>query len=89
MISREHVRDLPEDTYLIADLIGLKVYTEDHEYLGILDHVVQSAGNDLYEIILDKDKTKKVLIPAVGEFIKKIDVENCRIEVKLIEGLIE
>ncbi len=87
-IDRADSRKLPEDTFLVADLIGLKVYTEQNELIGTINDVIQSAGNDIYEIIDYNNPSKKILIPAVGEFIKEVDLEK-GIIVNVIEGLIE
>lgn len=89
VIDKKNARDLPEDTYFIADLIGLEVYTEQDELIGKIKDVIQSGANDLYEITLADNSEKIVLIPAVAEFIKKVDLIKKRITVKLIEGLIE
>ncbi|MBS3995524.1 MAG: 16S rRNA processing protein RimM [Alkaliphilus sp.] len=89
LIDREYARKLPEDTYFIVDLIGVEIHTMQGEKIGVLDNIIQSGGNDIYEIISVKDDRKKFLIPAVAEFVKKVDIKNKRIYVDLIEGLIE
>ncbi|MBF8982165.1 16S rRNA processing protein RimM [Lutibacter sp. B2] len=88
-IDRADARILPEDTYLIVDLIGLDVYSVEGELIGKLKNVIQGTANDLYEITSEKNPTKTILIPVVEEFIKKVDIEEGKIIVKLIEGLIE
>ncbi len=88
-IDQEEARQLPKDTYYIADLIDSKVYSEEKELIGILKNVVPYPTHDVYEIINDKNPHKTILIPAVSEFIKKVDIEKKMIVVKLIEGLIE
>ncbi len=88
-IPKASSRSLPEDTYYIVDLIGLQVYTQENEYLGIIKDVIQSAGNDIYEITSDKNPQKSILIPAVGEFIKDVNIKEQKIIVQLIEGLLE
>lgn len=85
-IHRSEAVKLPKDSYYICDLIGLKVYTIEEEYLGEVVDVLQNGGNDLY--IVEKD-TKQIMIPAVKEFVKLIDIENKKMTVKLIEGLTE
>ncbi len=86
-INRENAIKLPKDTYFIADLIGLEVYNiNNNELLGILDDIFPTGSNDVYVI---KDKLgKQILLPATKEVIKNIDVENGKIFVNLIKGLI-
>ena len=47
-MTREHAVKLKKNEYFIADLIGLKVYTEDDAFLGTLDDVIQTGANDVY-----------------------------------------
>ena len=89
LIDRVNTRELPDDTYLIADLIGMEVYSEENELLGIIKDVIQSSGNDIYEISKHHDPDKRFLIPAVGEFIKEVNLERKIMVVKLVEGLME
>lgn len=76
----------PDDTYFIHDLIGLSVFDIHDNYLGKIVEVYQGAGNDVYEV---RGERKKILIPAVSEFVKQVDLENKKVIVKLIEGMVE
>ena len=86
-IGKEDVRVLPEDTYYISELIGLKVMEENGNPLGLVSDVIQNTAQDLYEV--ERENKGKFLIPAVDEFILKIDMKNKTMTVKLIEGLLE
>ena len=87
-IDNTQQRKLPEDTYLIDDLIGMKVYSENNIYIGEVVDVIQRERQDLYEIMTQKNPIKTSLVPAVGEFIKQVDVDKKKIVIKIIEGLI-
>ncbi len=86
-IDKSDVRVLPEDTYYIFDLIGMKVVDESGNTIGILCDVIQNTAQDLYEV--EKENKSKFLIPAVEEFILSIDVKSKTMTVRLIEGLME
>lgn len=86
-IDRENARKLPDDTFFIADLVGCEVYSMDNTFLGKLTDVIQNAAQDLYEVEI-KD-SRRILIPAVQEFVKEVDIENKVIKVQLIEGLMD
>ncbi len=86
-IDKADVRVLPEDTYYIFDLIGLKAVDENGEAIGTVCDVIQNSAQDLYEI--ETENKSKFLIPAVEEFILKIDMNSRTMTVKLIEGLME
>ncbi len=86
-IDKADIRELPEDTYYIFDLIGLSVIDEGGAAIGTLCDVIQNSSQDLYEI--ERENGRKFLVPAVEEFILKIDMESRTMTVRLIEGLIE
>ena len=85
--DKEDIRVLPEDTYYIVDLIGIKVIEENGNVLGAISDVIQNRAQDIYEV--ERENKGKFLIPAVDEFILKIDMKNRTMTVKLIEGLLE
>lgn len=85
-IDRKDAKELPKDTYFIADLIGLDVYTDSNEYLGKVDDIFPTGSNDVY--VVKNDKGKQILLPGISDVIKQIDIENGKIIVTLIKGLI-
>ncbi|NUM82125.1 16S rRNA processing protein RimM, partial [bacterium] len=72
-IERSLLNDLPENEWYIADLIGFKVVNEKGEVLGLLNNVLTMPAHEVYEIDCHGEKK---LIPAVEEFIKKIDTKK-------------
>lgn len=86
-ITEEMLRTLPEDTYYIKDLIGIKVIDTEGQYVGILRDVLKNNAQDLYEIELDNNK--KFLLPAVEEFVLNINMEERTMKVRIIEGLLD
>lgn len=95
LVTRENAVKLKKDEYFIADLIGLSVY-EENELVGSVRDVIQTGANDVYEIALDADfmikrdtkSVDEILLPAIKECIKSVDVEGGRIDVKIMPGLI-
>ncbi|MBN1782197.1 16S rRNA processing protein RimM [bacterium] len=85
-IPRDCCHDLPEGEYYIADLIGLEAKTTDGKILGTLSDVIQQSAQDIY--VINKG-TKEILVPAVQEFIEKIDLEAGEILINPIEGLLD
>ena len=85
-IKRENARKLPKDTYFIADLIGIDVYDEDGNLLGKVDDIFNNKSHDVY--VIKDDLGKQILLPSTKEVIKDVDVENNKIVVHLIDGLV-
>lgn len=78
--------DLPEGTYYIADLIGLDVYTEDGNLLGKVTDIYNTGANDIYTV--KTQDGKEVLLPAIKDVIKQVDIQNGKIIVHILKGLI-
>lgn len=77
---------LEEGAHFIVDLIGLEVYTEEGILLGKLKEVLQPGANDVY--IVEDEAKKEILLPAIPDVVKKIDIVNNKMIIKLLEGLI-
>ena len=73
-VTREFAVPLKENEYYIADLIGMEVYLENGECFGTLMDVMETGANDVYVVHLEAGK--EVLIPAIKDCIKEVDVET-------------
>lgn len=76
---------LKEGAHFIVDLIGLDVFTEEGENLGKLVDVLKPGANDVY--VVENEEKKQILLPVIPDVIKKIDINENRVTVKLLEGL--
>ena len=85
-VDRENAIELEEGTYFIADLLGLNVVTEENEFLGKLEGIFNTGSNDIY--VVKSEDGKQLLLPAISEVIKEINLNESKIVVHLIEGLI-
>jgi 16S rRNA processing protein RimM len=85
-VSRDQAVPLEEDEYFIADLIGMEVFA-DGEAFGILKDVLETGANQVY--VVDSASHGEVLIPAIRQCIQKVDVEGKRMDVHLLNGLLE
>lgn len=83
-VERNQVYELPPDTYYIFDLIGIEVITEGGERVGEITDVYRLPANDVYVVHNDN---QEILLPAVKEFIKKVDVKNRTMIIHTIDGL--
>lgn len=87
-ITEDDLRELPEDTFYIRDLIGCKVRdVESGDEVGTISDVLQNTAQDLYQV--DTCSGKQVFIPAVAQFVKNVDVEAKIVEVSLIPGFLD
>ncbi|MDD4376590.1 MAG: ribosome maturation factor RimM [Eubacteriales bacterium] len=87
-ITENDLRELPEDTYYIKDLVGLKVVDyQSGDTIGTVSDVLQNSAQDIYTVKLENGK--EIMIPAVSEFIKEISMDEKNIKVKLIPGFMD
>lgn len=85
-IDRKDAVDLPENSYFIVDLIDIEVYTEEDKYLGKIIDIFPTGSNDVY--VVKDELGKQILLPAIREVIKKVDIENKKMIVHLLEGMV-
>lgn len=85
-VTRENAVPLEENEYYIADLIDMDVFDEQDKKIGILYDVMQTGANDVYVIKMDNDK--ELLLPVIDETILDVDVENKKMKIHILDGLL-
>ncbi len=85
-VDRDNAIELQEGEYFIADLLGLDVVTEEGEKLGKLEDIFNTGSNDIY--VVKTEEGKQLLLPAITEVIKEINLNESKIVVHLLEGLV-
>lgn len=85
-VTREHAVPLEEDEYFIADMIGMEVCTEDGNIFGTLKDVIETGANDVY--VIENAEHGEVLVPAIKECIRSVDIEKGQMMIHLMDGLI-
>jgi len=73
-----------ENIIFDEDYIGLEVYTD--KYVGNVTDIMKSKAHDI--LVIENDENK-YLVPKIDEFINKIDLENNKIYINNIIGLID
>ena len=85
--ERDMLGELPEGTYYIADLIGLDVYDDEGNNIGVLADVFNTGSNDIYEV--KREGKKPLLLPVIDDVVLNIDLDAKKITVHIMEGLDE
>lgn len=86
LADKADMPELPENTYYIRDLIGLSVYSGE-TLLGELVDCFPTGSNDVYAV--RQPDGRQLLLPAIWQVVKKIDLAAGRMDVELMEGLTE
>ena len=87
LVTRANAVRLRRDEYFIADLQGLTVVDEEDKVLGPLRDVMETGANDVY--IIDMADGREVLVPAIKECILHVDVEAGKMQIHLMDGLLD
>ena len=85
-IKRNKDEKLEKDSYYIVDILGCKIITDEGKELGDIEDVFSTGSNDVY--VVKDELGKQVLLPAIKDVIKKVDIKNKVITVHLLEGLL-
>lgn len=86
-VTRENAVPLRENEYFIADLIGLAAVSDEGEELGTVTDVLQTGANDVY--VIGKTGNAELLVPAIRDCIKAVDLEEKKMTIHLLPGLRE
>lgn len=82
-VKTDQLPPLEKGEYYFHELIGLNVYTQDGEYLGILMEVLETGANDVY--LVQNDAGEEILIPAIEQSILEIDLNQEKMIVARME----
>lgn len=83
----ECAEQLPKDTYWYHDIIGLSVFDVSGNFLGRVENILRTGSNDVYEV--KATNGKKILIPAIKEVVKEVNLSESKITIKPLPGLLE
>lgn len=86
-VTRKDAVPLEEDEYFIADLIGLAAETEEGKTLGTVTDVIRTGANDVY--VVSRPEGKDLLLPAIKDCVRSVDMEHKKITVHLMDGLLD
>ncbi len=86
MIPADDIVQPAKGSFFIDDVLGMKVLTEEGKEVGVVREVLRLPSNDLWQV---ETKSGTILIPAVKEFIRKVDVVSKTVVIHEIEGLLE
>ena len=86
-VSKEHIQELEGEDYYYHQIIGLPVVTEEGEELGEIKEILSPGANDVWVV---KGKAKKdILLPYIDDVVKEVNLEEGRVVVSIMEGLLD
>lgn len=86
-VSKEHIQELEGEDYYYHQIIGLSVVTDEGEELGEIKEILSPGANDVWVV---KGKAKKdILLPYIDDVVKEVNLEEGRVVVSIMEGLLD
>jgi 16S rRNA processing protein RimM len=86
-IPLDELAELPPDVYYQHDILGLLVRTLAGQEVGRVVDIMPTGGNDVY--VVKASGGTQILLPAVKEVIKQIDLRRHVMYIDPIKGLLD
>lgn len=84
--KKSELPPLEEGRFYIVDIIGFDVFTNEEKHIGTLSDVDVSGPIDM--LVIKRDNNKMSYVPNIEKFVSDIDLENKKIIITPIEGLL-
>ena len=86
-VAEEQLTELEDDEFYYHEIIGLEIVTDEGEVLGEVTEILSPGSNDVW-VVKQKGK-KELLIPFIEPVVYKVDKEEKKAYIHLLEGLID
>lgn len=86
-VSEDQLDSLGENEYYYHEIIGSTVFLPDGEAIGTVKEILSPGANDVW--VVQGEKGKQYYIPYIEDVVKEIDVEEKRIVIEPLEGLLD
>ncbi|MDN7144396.1 ribosome maturation factor RimM [Liquorilactobacillus mali] len=84
-VKEEQQKKLADNNFYHHEIIGLKVFDEENNEIGEVSEVMSLGANDVWSV--KRVGKKDLLLPAIHDVIKKVDIANGSIIVDVLDGL--
>ncbi|RUL55828.1 ribosome maturation factor RimM [Lysinibacillus antri] len=78
--------ELQENEFYYYEIIGCEVFSEEGESIGTVTEILETGANDVWEV--KASNGKKHYIPYIEDVVKDINVEDKKIIIHVMEGLL-
>lgn len=86
-IDSDEVGELEENEFYFHQIIGCEVFDENDKNLGEIIDILTPGANDVW--VIKGENGKEILIPYIEDVVKKIDITSKKVNIKVMEGLID
>ena len=86
-IDSTEVGELEENEFYFHEIIGCEVFDENDKNLGEIIDILTPGANDVW--VIKGENGKEILIPYIEDVVKKIDITSKKVNIEVMEGLID
>ena len=86
-IDSTEVGELEENEFYFHEIIGCQVFDENDRNLGEIIDILTPGANDVW--VIKGEEGKEILIPYIEDVVKQIDIINKKVNIEVMEGLID
>lgn len=86
-ITENQLTDLEENEFYYHEIIGCNVYKKNQEKIGFVKEILSPGANDVW--VIKQEKGKDLLIPYIDDVVKEIDINEKKIIIEPLEGLLD
>ena len=86
-VPEEDLGELEEDEFYFHEIIGCEVVSEDGELIGTVKEILTLGANDVW--VVQRKGKKDALIPYIASVVKDININEKKIKIHVMEGLID
>jgi 16S rRNA processing protein RimM len=88
LVPLEEAIPLQEDEYYEHQIVGLVVWTTSGERLGEIVEILYTGANEVYVARSEDPARKEILVPAIEEVVREIDLESGRMTIEPLDGML-
>jgi len=85
-VSENQLSDLEGDEYYFHEIMGCTVFDQDGQVIGVVTDILQTGANDVWTVTPEKGKAH--YIPYIEDVVKEIDVDEKKIIIDVLDGLL-
>ena len=86
-INSDEVGELEENEFYFHQIIGCEVFDENDKNLGEIIDILTPGANDVW--VIKGENGREILIPYIEDVVKKIDITSKKVNIEVMEGLID
>ncbi|WP_343012577.1 ribosome maturation factor RimM [Gemella morbillorum] len=86
-IDSDEVGELEENEFYFHEIIGCQVFDENDRNLGEIIDILTPGANDVW--VIKGEEGKEILIPYIEDVVKQIDITSKKVNIEVMEGLID